>query len=85
MLALSLVAIVELMTTSSFAMTVMPGNQTKGKMMSGNMTGNMTKGNMTSSKMMSNSTASATSSKQRNSCRRRIKKSKSFNFFGYLP
>lgn len=63
MLALSLVAIVELMTTSSFAMTMMPGNQSKGKMMSGNMTGIMTKGNMTSSKMMSNSTASATSSK----------------------
>jgi hypothetical protein len=63
MLALSIVAIVELMTSSSFAMTMMPGNQTKGKMMSGNMTGNMTKGNMTSSKMMSNSTTSATSSK----------------------
>jgi hypothetical protein len=63
MLALSIVAIVELMTTSSFAMTMMPGNQTKGKMMSGNMTGNMTKGNMTSSKMMSNSTTSATASK----------------------
>jgi hypothetical protein len=63
MLALSIVAIVELMTTSSFAMTMMSGNQTKEKMMSGNMTGNMTKGNMTSSKMMSNSTTSATGSK----------------------
>ncbi|MDQ6668119.1 MAG: hypothetical protein M3Y53_07820 [Thermoproteota archaeon] len=60
MLALSVVAIIELLTTSSFAKAMMPGNQTKGKMMSGNMTGNTSKGNMTSSKMMFNSTTSNT-------------------------
>jgi hypothetical protein len=44
---------VELTAQSAFAMTMMPGNQTNGKMMSGNVTSGMMKGNESGGKMMS--------------------------------
>ena len=46
-LAVGIGTIVKLTVTTSFAMTAAPGNQTSGKMMSGNMTGtNATNGMM---------------------------------------
>ena len=41
-LAVSIGTIVKVTATTSFAMTAAPGNQTGGKMMSGNMTGTNT-------------------------------------------
>ena len=45
-LAVSIGTIVKLTVTTSFAMTAAPGNQTSGKMMSGNMTGTNTTNGM---------------------------------------
>ena len=44
---------VKLTAQSAFAMTMMPGNQTGGKMMSGNATSGMMKGNIISDNMTS--------------------------------
>jgi hypothetical protein len=49
---------VELTAQSAFAMTMMPGNQTNGKMMSGNVTSGMMKGNESGGKMMSGNVTS---------------------------
>jgi hypothetical protein len=46
----------ELTAQSAFAMTMMPGNQTNGKMMSGNVTSGMMKGNETGGMMNGNQT-----------------------------
>ncbi len=48
----------KLTAQSAFAMTMMPGNQTGGKMMSGNATSGMMKGNETGGKMMSGNATS---------------------------
>ncbi|PWU81037.1 MAG: hypothetical protein DLM72_09040 [Candidatus Nitrosopolaris wilkensis] len=49
---------VKLTTQSAYALTMMPGNQTGGKMMSGNATSGMMKGNETGGKMMSGNATS---------------------------
>jgi hypothetical protein len=51
-----LVTGVGLAAQSASAMTMMPGNQTSGKMMSGNATSGMMKGNETGGKMNGNQT-----------------------------
>ncbi|MDQ6666895.1 MAG: hypothetical protein M3Y53_01565 [Thermoproteota archaeon] len=61
-LAVGVEAAVKLTTQSASAMTMMPGNQTGGKMTSGNatggmMNGNITSGNMTSGMMKGNTTS----------------------------
>lgn len=51
-LAAGVVAAVKLTTQSASTMTMMPGNQTGGKMMSGNATSRMMKGNETTPPML---------------------------------
>ena len=55
-LAVGAVAAINLAAHSAFAMTIMPGNQTGGKMMSSNMTNSTMKGNMTGGMMKGNAT-----------------------------
>ncbi|MDQ6668711.1 MAG: hypothetical protein M3Y53_10885 [Thermoproteota archaeon] len=55
-LALGVGLAVNLTAQAALAMTMMPGNQTSGKMMSGNATSGMMKGNETSGKMNGNQT-----------------------------
>lgn len=57
-LAVGVVAAVNFANHYALAMTMMPGNQTGGKMMSSNTTNSTMKGNMTSGMMKGNETSS---------------------------
>ena len=63
-LAAGVIAAVKPTTQSASTMTMMPGNQTGGKMMSGNATSSMMKGNETGGKMMSGNATSGMNGNQ---------------------